>query len=229
MSAASSASPAVVRSHSSSRRQSSYTTSLADRPQRTQSTAGNPSSTPSGSVRPVSLSYSHNRTPPPPEHPIQATVARRDHETTNVARPPSSRRSSSRDRLSRVPPPAARTESTRSTRRNSSRGHSRYNSDMGTNGGPTPVTPSGTLMAPNDAQVPSSSGSSKRRTTISAQTGQWALGKTIGAGSMGKVKLAKNLETGEQVGQHVWSNQVYRNSRRWLIYGTPLGCRQNRS
>lgn len=74
---------------------------------------------------------------------------------------------------------------------------------MGTNGGPTPVTPSGTLMAPTDAQVPNSSGSSKRRTTISAQTGQWALGKTIGAGSMGKVKLAKNLETGEQVGQHV--------------------------
>jgi serine/threonine protein kinase len=25
------------------------------------------------------------------------------------------------------------------------------------------------------------------------------LGKTIGAGSMGKVKLAKNIETGEQV------------------------------
>lgn len=40
----------------------------------------------------------------------------------------------------------------------------------------------------------------KRRTTITAPaTGQWALGKTIGAGSMGKVKLAKNVETGEQV------------------------------
>lgn len=43
------------------------------------------------------------------------------------------------------------------------------------------------------------SGATKKRTTISAQTGQWSLGKTIGAGSMGKVKLAKNLETGEQV------------------------------
>lgn len=30
-------------------------------------------------------------------------------------------------------------------------------------------------------------------------TGEWALGKTIGAGSMGKVKLAKNLETHESV------------------------------
>ena len=39
----------------------------------------------------------------------------------------------------------------------------------------------------------------KRRTTITGQSGQWALGKTIGAGSMGKVKLAKKLETGEQV------------------------------
>jgi hypothetical protein len=39
----------------------------------------------------------------------------------------------------------------------------------------------------------------KRRTTITTPTGNWALGKTIGAGSMGKVKLAKNIETGEQV------------------------------
>jgi hypothetical protein len=40
----------------------------------------------------------------------------------------------------------------------------------------------------------------KRRTTVTAPyTGTWALGKTIGAGSMGKVKLAKHNETGEQV------------------------------
>ena len=44
-----------------------------------------------------------------------------------------------------------------------------------------------------------SSGGAKKRTTIDAQTGKWALGKTIGQGSMGKVKLAKNVETGEQV------------------------------
>jgi hypothetical protein len=42
----------------------------------------------------------------------------------------------------------------------------------------------------------------KRRTMISTPTGQWALGKTIGAGSMGKVKIAKNIETGEQVSRH---------------------------
>ena len=39
----------------------------------------------------------------------------------------------------------------------------------------------------------------RRRTTLDTQTGKWGLGKTIGAGSMGKVKLARNLETGEQV------------------------------
>ena len=45
-----------------------------------------------------------------------------------------------------------------------------------------------------------SESAAKRRTTITAPaTGTWALGKTIGAGSMGKVKLAKHNETGEQV------------------------------
>ena len=39
----------------------------------------------------------------------------------------------------------------------------------------------------------------RRRTTIDATTGHWELGKTIGAGSMGKVKLARNKETGEHV------------------------------
>ncbi|KAJ4296438.1 Serine/threonine-protein kinase [Kalmusia sp. IMI 367209] len=40
----------------------------------------------------------------------------------------------------------------------------------------------------------------RRRTSINApHTGQWILGKTIGAGSMGKVKLAKQAESGESV------------------------------
>ena len=38
----------------------------------------------------------------------------------------------------------------------------------------------------------------RRRTTIDAQTGHWDLGRTIGAGSMGKVKLARNQETLEE-------------------------------
>lgn len=39
----------------------------------------------------------------------------------------------------------------------------------------------------------------RRRTTITTSTGTWEFGKTIGAGSVSKVKLAKNMETGELV------------------------------
>lgn len=39
----------------------------------------------------------------------------------------------------------------------------------------------------------------KRRAMIPTPTGQWALGKTIHAGSMGKVKIAENTKTGERV------------------------------
>lgn len=53
-------------------------------------------------------------------------------------------------------------------------------------------------VRPSQPNQPSSA-QPKRRTTITTPSGQWALGKTIGAGSMGKVKLAKNVETGEQV------------------------------
>ncbi|KAI4759802.1 Pkinase-domain-containing protein [Aureobasidium sp. EXF-12344] len=52
----------------------------------------------------------------------------------------------------------------------------------------------------NGTHAAAASGSNvRRRTTIDATTGHWDLGKTIGAGSMGKVKLARNKETGEQV------------------------------
>lgn len=53
--------------------------------------------------------------------------------------------------------------------------------------------------AATETQGQPASAQPRRRTTITTPTGQWALGKTIGAGSMGKVKLAKNMETGEQV------------------------------
>uniref|UniRef100_A0A8H7N820 Protein kinase domain-containing protein n=1 Tax=Bionectria ochroleuca TaxID=29856 RepID=A0A8H7N820_BIOOC len=44
-----------------------------------------------------------------------------------------------------------------------------------------------------------SSKQSRSRTTIPTQSGKWILGKTIGAGSMGKVKLARKEDGGEQV------------------------------
>lgn len=73
--------------------------------------------------------------------------------------------------------------------------HSRHSKDMSTSvangGGPAPVV---------TAQESRHTGrSGKSRTTIPAQTGNWVLGKTIGAGSMGKVKLARRPEGGEQV------------------------------
>ena len=40
---------------------------------------------------------------------------------------------------------------------------------------------------------------SRSRSIIPTPSGKWILGKTIGAGSMGKVKLARKEETGEQV------------------------------
>ena len=76
---------------------------------------------------------------------------------------------------------------------------------------PTPTA------ARTQSAVASGSGTPvKRRTELSAQTGQWSLGKTIGAGSMGKVKLAKNLETGEQVAVKIvprQSTDEHRNDR----------------
>ncbi|KAI9699031.1 MAG: serine/threonine-protein kinase KIN2 [Candelina mexicana] len=202
MSATSSASPAVVRSHSSSRRQQSSTSSSAERPQRAHSTKTRPAAT----SRSDSQSNSHSRPPPASQQAALANVARRDYETTSVARPPSSRRSLSRDESHDPPPTPGRTDSTRSTHRTSSRpGHLRYSSDMSAapavvaNGASTLVRAAAATAERVDKPIPSSSGSTKRRTTISAQTGQWGLGKTIGAGSMGKVKLAKNLDNGEQV------------------------------
>ncbi|KAF8867339.1 Pkinase-domain-containing protein [Acephala macrosclerotiorum] len=58
-------------------------------------------------------------------------------------------------------------------------------------GGPAPV------ITPQESRH--SGKTSKSRTTIPASTGNWVLGKTIGAGSMGKVKLARKIEGGEQV------------------------------
>lgn len=60
-----------------------------------------------------------------------------------------------------------------------------------TNGEPASRAPSGADSPPLDKQ--------RKRTTIKARSGVWELGKTIGAGSMGKVKLARHVDTHEQV------------------------------
>ena len=124
-----------------------------------------------------------SRAPPASRHQSGGlpNVARRDYEQSNVAHeqpsPQPSRRSED----------PGRTEATR-------RSHARYASDASTTSA-MPVNGVAAEARPGQPQPVN-----KRRTTITApSTGTWALGKTIGAGSMGKVKLAKNAETGEQV------------------------------
>lgn len=70
-------------------------------------------------------------------------------------------------------------------------GHARTQSRYNDQPTPAPST--------SDARSAQPATNLRRRTTIDAQTGHWELGKTVGAGSMGKVKLARNKDTGEQV------------------------------
>lgn len=199
MSTASTASPTVVRS--SSRRQQSYSAPANDRPHRASSNATRPPTTPTTDRRTNPRPQSMERQPSSSGPAQLANVARRDYETTNVARPPSSRRSSSRER-SYAPAPPKRTDSTR--RQSGRPSHSRNSSQVAAGAPPAANGTSAATPSRAPLQDPSSqagAGGAKRRTTIPAQTGQYTLGKTIGAGSMGKVKLAKNLESGEQVRQ----------------------------
>jgi hypothetical protein len=64
------------------------------------------------------------------------------------------------------------------------------------NNGPAAVPP--VMQAAADARA---TGAKQRtsRTSIPTQSGKWTLGKTIGAGSMGKVKLARKEDGTEQV------------------------------
>lgn len=148
-----------------------------------------------------SSSRHHTHDPPVSNQATLVNVARRDHETINVARRPSSRRSSSRDRASEYHP-----EPTRGHHRDRSRPSSSRNSTDFSGG--TTVIANGNSVAGQPAPStvhsdrPITSGHTamgRRRTSIATATGTWSLGKTIGQGSMGKVKLAKNIETGEQV------------------------------
>jgi serine/threonine protein kinase KIN1/2 len=196
--ATSSASPTVVRSSSTR-----VPSGSADIPSRHRSNAQRPTSS-----HHRSSSRSHTHEPPPISNQAAlANVARRDHETTNVARRPSSRRSPSRDgpidggQQYHPEPP-------RSHHRERSRpGSSRNSADMSaattvvTNGGSVPSQPPPSSVHTERAGTSAHPSMGRRRTSITTTTGTWSLGKTIGQGSMGKVKLAKNIETGEQVSQ----------------------------
>ncbi|TWU75066.1 serine/threonine-protein kinase KIN2 [Metarhizium rileyi] len=63
---------------------------------------------------------------------------------------------------------------------------------------PAPAPPSHAASDPHH-QSHSAGKQTRSRTTIPTQSGKWILGKTIGAGSMGKVKLARKEDGSEQV------------------------------
>lgn len=168
-------SPAVIpRTPSNVRRHHSHATS-ADRPQTTPTRADLPPSPSHHSAH----SQPHSRSASASAAPQLANVARHDHEQSNLARPSSSRQPSDAP---------ARSDSTRNTP-SAQHTQSRYHAQDMTS-----------AATANSHSAAAAAGSTvRRRTTIDATTGHWDLGKTIGAGSMGKVKLARNKETGEQV------------------------------
>jgi hypothetical protein len=203
MSAAATVSPAMARG--SSRHQQSYSSSTSERHQKTPSSSPRSPSTPGETLQSDSYTYSAGRGPPTSQQQSIASVVRRDYETTNVARPPSVRRSSSRDRSYAGPSIPHRSESNRSNYRSDSRsGQPRYGSEIPTTPPAPPHgrTPSYHTRDRNDINGPDQSTTPRRRTAITASTGTWSLNRTIGAGSMGKVKLARNVQTGEQVREH---------------------------
>ncbi|KAI9653061.1 MAG: serine/threonine-protein kinase KIN2 [Bathelium mastoideum] len=194
------ASPSVARSASSSRRPQPLH-STPEKPHRTQSASHrNTAPPPASPQRAQSQSQGHARTHSSQQAANLGNVARRDYEQTNVAHAPAaSRRSMSRDRGNAGHPPP-RTDSMRASSRqrtSSATRHQRYGSDV--QGSTAPVDGAGAESGTGRPPPGSSGSQQKRRTSINATTGQWTLGKTIGAGSMGKVKLARNQDTGEQV------------------------------
>jgi len=129
-----------------------------------------------------------------------ANVAQRDFEQTNLDKPTVGHRIDSKDSSSRgqtlprsqsvrVPPPTSSSSRPTNGRRESE--------------GPLASNAPGSMtLTEKTTRQPSATDNStqqRRRTTVEATTGTWELGKTIGAGSMGKVKLAKNKKTGEEV------------------------------
>ncbi|RAH48214.1 putative serine/threonine protein kinase Kin1 [Aspergillus brunneoviolaceus CBS 621.78] len=235
--APSTASPSVVRSHSTSARSPSYRPPSSELPHRTRSVAVRPAtaSQPQHQSPPSSSQYhyqsqsrhshshSHSKSQsydrrPPANQAVFDTIARRDFEASRGAPPVTPRRESSRDRSQERPPTSYRPDSSSNKhRRNLSvQGHQRDSVDMATAG---PIMPEGVAGQPQAAAAhlhPANPVQSRRRTMITTPTGQWALGKTLGAGSMGKVKVGKNMDTGEQVAVKIvprQSTEEHRSSR----------------
>ena len=213
--AASSSATPVVRSQSTSSRSHHHRPPSSDLPQRTRSVAVRPStaSQPSASASSQppqqhpqssqSRSQTYDR-PPPANQAVFDNLARRDRDTARGTLPPPARQSSSRERSQERSQAHHSESAAKEHQRNLSvQGHQRNSIDMAT-AGPVVTEGSATAAQPSQLHPVASTTQPRRRTMITTPSGQWALGKTIGAGSMGKVKLAKNMETGEQVSALLW-------------------------
>ncbi|KAI1343018.1 hypothetical protein F5Y15DRAFT_371773 [Xylariaceae sp. FL0016] len=202
------------RSHDYSSSHHHRNASNAGQPARSNSTRSRPTSSSHNSNnlphRSASASHhqpthrQHSRQSSSATRPVQDILPHQDYETSNVAH--QSKRSSSKDR----PPPVPRGTDSRGVHRRSStrstHAHNHHSSnnhgDMAgattaaNNAGPAAVPP--VMQAAADARA---TGAKQRtsRTSIPTQSGKWILGKTIGAGSMGKVKLAHKEHATEQV------------------------------
>lgn len=151
----------------------------------------------SQSARHPSNSHTHAYRPSADQTGNLAQVAKRDAEQSNIAQV--ARRSVSRDGAGNSQHPT-RSDSTKAPPQG--RGERRYASidssttyAHATNG----VAAEHSSSRPHHPSSSHNSTIQRKRTYVTCSTGTWVLGKTIGQGSMGKVKLAKNQETGEQV------------------------------
>lgn len=163
-------------------------------PSRAQTTKTRPPSLPPTPVR-ASSSYSR---PPSSSRPIEDVLPQRDYETSNVIQ---SSRHRSNDRVTPVRTESSRGAVTHQRTSSRSKGHDHHTADM-----PATTTPtngaghsSGTTHSGEHRETGAGSRSGRARAILSTRSGDWQLGKTIGAGSMGKVKLARRLQGGEQV------------------------------
>lgn len=196
MSATASAPPSAVEAQGMSRREGqgssrrdsqSYTN-----PSRTQSTRSRPSATVPSPVR------AHSSNSRPTSRRVDEILPQQDYETTNVAQ---SSRKRSTDHSNHI-----RTESTRSGHtRSSSRHHP--TSDMTSAAGNSSAAGPAPVVVPVEQKA---TRQGRSRTVIPAQTGNWILGKTIGSGSMGKVKLARRVEGQEEVSETIAHDIVTR-------------------
>ncbi|GMF72761.1 unnamed protein product [Aspergillus oryzae] len=220
--APSSASPSVVRSHSTTSRPPSYRPVVSsDNPHRTRSVAVRPATAHQSSPQHHHHhsqhyhSHSHSKSQsydrrPPSNQAVFDNIARRD-----LEHPVSTRRSNSRERSQERPSTAYRAEppSNKHHRNLSVQGHQRDSIDMAAAGPVMAEGVAGPQQIASGSRLHPGTMPSKRRTTITTPSGQWALGKTLGAGSMGKVKVAVKIVPRQSTEEHRSSRDAERADR----------------